>query len=67
MTQNGNRINKINEMEFIYGYLWANVFGDTKICKIDPNTGNILKVLELKPLATAELMYCKLNYTKRQL
>jgi glutamine cyclotransferase len=54
VTSNGKPVSLVNEMEFIYGYLWANIFGETKIVKIDPNTGIIVNVLEMSPLVNSE-------------
>ena len=43
VTGKGGKPQKmINELQFIYGYIWANVFLTKKIVKIDPSTGQIL-------------------------
>jgi glutamine cyclotransferase len=34
--ENGSKVKGLNELEFIYGYVWANLFGKNSIVKIDP-------------------------------
>lgn len=41
----------INELEFIKGYIYANVWMTNFIVKIDPSTGNVVGRLDLSPLA----------------
>lgn len=41
-------INYINELEWIEGYIYANVFTDDHIIKIDPQNGAVLEVFEAK-------------------
>ena len=40
-AKNGKEINRINELEFIDGLIWANLFGGNVIVGIDPVTGVI--------------------------
>lgn len=47
--QNGLR-NNINELEFINGFLYANVWQSNDILKIDPATGNVVGILDLSSL-----------------
>ena len=56
-AQNGKEINRINELEFIDGLIWANLFGGNVIVAIDPVTGVIQEGLDLKPLYDAEMRY----------
>lgn len=46
---NGLR-NNINELEFINGFIYANVWQRNEILKIDPATGNVVGVLDLSSL-----------------
>lgn len=55
---NANKIDSINEMEWIDGKIWANVYERDMIIKIDPKTGaieNILNLTELKSKVTNTL------------
>jgi len=47
--QNGLK-NNINELEFINGFLYANVWQTPQILKIDTATGNVVGVLDLSDL-----------------
>ena len=38
---NGRSQPLINELEFVDGYIWANVFAWSGMIKIDPNSGYI--------------------------
>ncbi|MBK8700320.1 MAG: glutaminyl-peptide cyclotransferase [Saprospiraceae bacterium] len=40
----------INELEYINGYIYANVWTTTQIVKIDPSTGKVTGVMDLNPL-----------------
>jgi glutamine cyclotransferase len=44
--ENGLR-NNINELEFINGAVYANVWQSNEILKIDPSTGNVIGKLDL--------------------
>lgn len=39
-------INYLNELEYIDGYIYANIYGQTYILKIDPSTGHVVGKLE---------------------
>lgn len=43
-------INQINELEYVDGALWANIWHDDRILKIDPHTGKVLAQLNLSAL-----------------
>lgn len=47
--ENGLR-NNINELEFINGAIYANVWQSNEILKIDPSTGNVMGKLDLTSL-----------------
>ncbi len=50
VTENGNRLKQINELEFVNGYIFANVWQTNLIVKIDPTTGKVVGRLDLTPL-----------------
>ena len=39
-------INRINELEYIDGFVYANIYGETYILKIDPSNGHVVGKLE---------------------
>ena len=44
-------LTKINELEYVNGYLWANIWMQDFIVKIDPATGEVLARLDLSALS----------------
>ncbi len=48
-TENGPW-RQLNELEFIRGEIWANTWRDSRIVTIDPNTGRITGILDLREL-----------------
>ena len=47
----GTKVKSINELEYIDGYVFANVYETAIIVKIDPATGKIVGRLDLSPIA----------------
>jgi len=43
-------INQLNELEYAEGVLWANIWHDDRIVKIDPDTGKVLAQINLSAL-----------------
>ncbi|HZY78156.1 MAG TPA: glutaminyl-peptide cyclotransferase [Cyclobacteriaceae bacterium] len=50
VTNNGEALKGINELEFIDGYIFANVWQTSNVVKIDMNTGEVVGMLDLSPL-----------------
>ena len=50
VTWNGSPLNRLNELEFIEGELWANVWYTDYIVRIDPVSGRVLSYLDLRGL-----------------
>lgn len=50
VTRNQSTVHYLNELEYINGYVYANIWMDTKIVKIDPKTGSIVAELDIKEL-----------------
>ncbi len=50
VTQNGQKVNALNELEFINGSIFANVWQTSTILRIDASTGVVTGVLELSEL-----------------
>ena len=47
---NGYPLNQLNELEFIDGYIWANVYLTNRIVKIDVTTGKVVRSYDLSTL-----------------
>lgn len=42
VSENGNLVNNLNELEYIKGFIYANIWQTDYIVKIDPATGNVV-------------------------
>jgi len=50
-VRDGNRrVDKLNELEFIGGEIWANIFMEDILARISPQTGQVLGWIDLSPL-----------------
>lgn len=52
-------VRNLNELEFVDGYIFANIFESTKIVKIDPKTGKIVGFMNMKPMVPAAVNVTK--------
>ncbi len=50
VTDNGSRLKQVNELEFVNGYIYANIWQTNMIVKIDPANGNVVGKLDLTQL-----------------
>ena len=50
VVENGYELPAINELEYIKGYIYANVWMTNRIVKIDPNSGDVVGSLDLSAL-----------------
>jgi glutamine cyclotransferase len=50
VTENNNPVMKVNELEYIKGFIYANVYTTDRIIKIDPGTGHVVGKLDLGSL-----------------
>jgi len=55
VTQKGKKIDLLNELEYIDGFIWANVYGADSIVIIDPATGDVQSTIDCKGLLHASL------------
>ncbi len=46
----GKPIYYLNELEFIKGEIWANIWKDNRIARINPDTGQVIAWLDMSPL-----------------
>jgi glutaminyl-peptide cyclotransferase len=51
VTEGANKVKSVNELEFINGYLYANVWQTDIIVKIDPASGKVVGKIDIAPLA----------------
>ncbi len=51
ITDNGYFVGRLNELEFIKGYIYANIWSSNIIVKIDPTSGNVVGKIDLSSLA----------------
>lgn len=54
VTFNGEEIPNINELEYINGYIWANVWLSDEILIIDPQNGDVISKLDFGGLYEAQ-------------
>lgn len=48
---NNGPVQQINELEYIKGEIWANIWKDDRIIRIDPVTGRVISLIDLSGLA----------------
>jgi len=53
VTLNGNPVRNLNELEWIDGEVWANVWQADQIVRIDPESGHVLGVIDFTNLFPA--------------
>jgi glutamine cyclotransferase len=55
VTLNGKPVQYLNELEYINGEIWANVYGDDSIVIINPQTGKVRGVVDCRNLLPRSL------------
>jgi glutaminyl-peptide cyclotransferase len=50
VTWNGRAVDRLNELEYVRGEIWANIWYDTKIARIDPASGAVIDWIDIAPL-----------------
>ena len=56
VTRDGRPVTELNELEFIEGEIWANVWHQDVILRIDPATGQVAKVIDLRGIIKREML-----------
>jgi len=56
---NGKSITQLNELEYINGYIWANVYGSDLIVIIDPKSGFVKATVDCRNLLPGNLRTAK--------
>ena len=59
--QNGTLVRNLNELEFVNGELWANVFQTNFVLSINPETGIVQRLIDFRSLIETEKKFNKLN------
>lgn len=49
------KLNNLNELEFVGGELWANVYQTNNVVRIDPTTGRVLQAFDLSKIVPEAL------------
>jgi glutamine cyclotransferase len=52
VTNNGQPMQGINELEYVDGFIYANIWRTSNVIKIDAGTGKVVGILDLAPLTT---------------
>jgi len=55
VTHRGNNVLYLNELEYIRGEIWANIYGSDIIARIDPATGKVNSLINCSGLLPASL------------
>ncbi|HVF92568.1 MAG TPA: glutaminyl-peptide cyclotransferase [Blastocatellia bacterium] len=55
VTMNGRPARQLNELEFIEGEIWANVWQTDRILRIDPASGQVTSYLDLRDLLPPQM------------
>ena len=53
VTWNGRPVERLNELEYVKGEIWANIWYDNHIARIDPRSGAVIDWLDIAPLLKA--------------
>jgi glutamine cyclotransferase len=56
VTENGYVVNNLNELEFINGFIYANIWLTNSIVKIDPTSGQVVGKLDLTKIYQQEII-----------
>lgn len=51
VTDTGKKIDSLNELEYAQGFIWANLWYQHKIIKINPETGEVMGELDFRSIA----------------
>jgi glutamine cyclotransferase len=54
VTDNGTPVVRLNELEYVNGEVWANVWQTDLVARVDPQTGRVLSWIDLSGLLTPE-------------
>lgn len=52
VNENHKPVARLNELEYIDGKIWANIWYENRLVEIDPQSGNVVGSVDLSPLAS---------------
>ena len=52
--ENGRGVESLNELEFIHGEIWANIWQEDRVARIAPRTGKVLGWIDLSGIISKE-------------
>jgi glutaminyl-peptide cyclotransferase len=55
VTLNGRPVRRLNELEWVNGEIWANIWQSSRIVRIDPDTGRVTGIVDLSDIIPAGL------------
>jgi len=53
VTYKGRPVDRLNELEYVKGEVWANIWYDSRIARIDPHTGAVIDWVDIAALVKA--------------
>jgi glutaminyl-peptide cyclotransferase len=54
VTEDGKPVYNLNELEWVKGEIWANIWQTNRIARIDPKTGHVIGWIDLTAMAIVE-------------
>lgn len=54
ITEEGDPLNRLNELEYVQGVIWANIWQENRLIGIDAASGEVIYTLDLKELVDRE-------------
>lgn len=54
VTEKGEPLNRINELEYVQGVIWANIWQENRLIGIDATSGEVVYTVDLKELVERE-------------
>lgn len=61
VTSGTTKVDKLNELEWVCGEIWANIWTSKTIVRIDPKTGNVNSVIDASILPLADDQHNNIN------
>lgn len=55
--ETNTNLKRINELEFVNGYIYANIWQTSTVIKIDPSTGIVAKTYDMSSLRNVETAF----------
>jgi glutaminyl-peptide cyclotransferase len=59
---NEKKVDRLNELEYINGEIWANIWETDRIARIDPSSGKVIAYIDLKGIISDSETDIKVNF-----